>query len=229
MAERTSVTAKDGHRLDAWRSLPRDDARGGIVILHAIYGLTPHIGDVCDRFAAAGYAAMAPALYDRTERNRVFPYVGEGLIAARQYREHLKETTVLLDVEACRDSLHAHVSRVAISGFCTGGSWAWVSASAAVFDAAVIFYGSDVYELMDRTPRCPVQFHYGDRDVVVPVEKVTEIRSRFPEAEFHVYPGGEHAFFNPEQAHHDPAAAALAFSRSIDFLNRRFAATPVSA
>ena len=95
MAERTSVTAKDGHRLDAWRSLPRGDARGGIVILHAIYGLTPHIGDVCDRFAAAGYAAIAPALYDRTERNRVFPYVGEGLIAARRYREHLKDHKLL--------------------------------------------------------------------------------------------------------------------------------------
>ena len=229
MAERTSISAKDGHRLDVWKSLPRGDVQGGIVILHAIYGLTPHIGDVCDRFAAAGYAAMAPALYDRTERNRVFPYVGEGLIAARKYREHLRETTVLLDVEACRDELRTHTPHVAISGFCTGGSWAWVSASAAAFDAAVIYYGSDVYELMDRTPRCPVQFHYGDRDVVVPVEKVTEIRNRFPEAEFHVYPEGEHAFFNPEQAHYDAAAADQAFARSIDFLNRRFAAVKLPA
>jgi carboxymethylenebutenolidase len=229
MAERISIEAEDGHAFAAWHSPASGQARGGIVLLHAIYGLTAHIGEVCDRFAAAGFSAAAPALYDRTERNRVFAYDGEDLAAARRYREHLREPTVLRDVAACRDRLRETAPRVAISGFCTGGSWAWVAACEVRFDAAVVFYGSDVHELMDRSPRCPVQFHYGDRDVVVPVDKVSAIRNRFPQAEFHVYPGAGHAFFNPEQAHFDAGAADLAFSRSIDFLDRRFATAPLPA
>ena len=50
MAERVTVTASDGHTFDAWRSDPAGDVKGGIIFLQAIYGLTTHLGDVCDQF-----------------------------------------------------------------------------------------------------------------------------------------------------------------------------------
>lgn len=223
MANRQSVTAADGHRFDAWRANPSGDCRGGIVFLQAIYGLTDHLGDVCDGFARDGFAAIAPAVYDRTERNKVFAYEGAGQQAAMAFRENLKEETVLLDVAAAADALRDVAGKVAISGFCTGGTWAWISANALDFDAAVIFYGSDVYENIERRPRCPTIMHYGDADHVVPVDKVEEIRAAHPECEFHVYPGAGHAFYNPEQAHYDEAAARLAHDRSVAFLDRTFA------
>lgn len=224
MAERVTVTASDGHGFDAWRSDPAGEVRGGIVFLQAIYGLTTHLGDVCDRFAGDGYAAMAPALYDRTEPNTVFNYDQDGLQGGMAFRENLAEETVLLDVAACADALRPSAGKVAIAGFCTGGTWAWVSASALDFDAAVIFYGTDIPDYLDRHARCPAMMHYGDRDHILSIETVRHIEANYPEVEFHIYPGAGHAFFNPEQASYNAAAAQSAYERSIAFLDRQFGA-----
>ncbi len=226
MAERINVTAADGHRFDAWRANPAGNCRGGVVFLQAIYGLTDHLGDVCDWFAREGFAAIAPALYDRTERNKVFSYDADGAQGGMAFRENLKEETVTLDVAAAADALRDIADKVAISGFCTGGTWAWVSSEALDFDAAVIFYGSDVYENIERRPRCPTIMHYGDADHVVPIDKVEAIRASHPECEMHIYPGAGHAFYNPEQAHYDEKAARLTHERSVAFLDRAFSSPP---
>lgn len=222
MANAVEITAADGHKFDARRADPSGAAKGGIVVLHAIYGLTTHMGDVCDLYAGHGYAAIAPALYDRSGKNLVFSYEGEGRDAGMAQRETLTEPTVLLDVGAVADALRPS-GRVAISGFCTGGTWAWVSGAKLDFDAEVNFYGSDVYDLRDLMPACPAILHYGDQDVIVPIDQVETIRSLHAEQELHVYPGQGHAFFNPEQASHDAASAALALERSIAFMNRHLA------
>lgn len=225
MAKRVAVTASDGHTLDAWRSDPAGMPKGSIIFLQAIYGLTTHLGDVCDQFARDGYAAMAPALYDRTEPDTVFDYDQEGLQGGMAFRENLAEETVLLDVAACCDALRPTYGKVAIAGFCTGGTWAWVSASALDFDAAVIFYGSDIPDYLDRHARCPAMMHYGDLDHIVPIETVRQIAANYPEVDFHIYPDAGHAFFNPEQANHNADAASIAHKRTIQFLNRDFGAT----
>lgn len=221
------ITAADGHSFDAWRSVPEGRAIGGIVVLQAIYGLTDHLGDVCDRFATDGFHAIAPALYDRTERGRTFGYDPHDTAVAVLYRENLREATVLLDVAACRDALRSDGLRVAVSGFCTGGTWAWVSAAELEMDAAVIFYGTDVYEHIGRRPACPTMLHYGDRDIVVPMAHVEAIRNRHPECPMWIYPGVGHAFYNPEQVGYDAASAELAHERSVAFLTRCFAGRDV--
>jgi carboxymethylenebutenolidase len=226
VANKIALTADDGHVLDAWRADPEGAAKGGIVVLQAIYGLTSHLGDVCDMFAAAGYAAIAPALYDRTGKNLVFGYLGDGRDAAFAQRASLGEETVRADVAACAAALGA-CGKVAISGFCTGGSWAWVLAAGPdEFGAAVIFYGSDVHKLRDLKPRCPTLLHYGDCDHVVPINHVNEIHDLHPDLPLHVYPGQGHAFFNPDQDGYHAGAAALAFQRSIEFLDSRIGAEP---
>ena len=220
MAERISVSASDGHVLDAWRADPAETPKGGIVFLQAIYGLTDHLGDVCDWFAEDGFSAIAPATYDRTERNKVFAYDDHG---GMQFRENLKEETVLLDIAACADLLRQKTDKIAISGFCTGGTWAWIAADRLDMDAAVVFYGSDIHDNLDRRPNCPATLHYGDADHVVPFDLVQKIQATYPDTEFHVYPGAGHAFYNPEQAHHDADAARLAHQRSVAFLEKHFA------
>lgn len=228
MARRITLTAEDGHSFDAWSAEPARAPKGGIVVLQAIYGLTDHLGDVCDEFAADGYAAIAPALYDRTERNRVFPYDGTGVVDGTAYREHLKEPTVCLDVAACAAELRKTADRIAVSGFCTGGTWAWISANALDFDAAVIFYGTDVFENLDRTPACPTILHYGDSDHIVPLERINAIGAAHPACELEIYPGCGHAFFNPEQEHYDADAVRLVRQRTLAFLDRVFSATRAS-
>ena len=225
MANRVTVTAADGHSLDAWRVDPAGPPKGGVIFLQAIYGLTSHLGDVCDQFAADGYAAMAPALYDRAEPNTVFPYDHDGMLGGMAFRENLAESTVLADVSACADALRPTTGKIAISGFCTGGTWAFISASELDFNAAVIFYGSDVHDHLDRTLNCPTLMHYGDVDHILPIETIRKIEATYPEAEFHVYPGAGHAFYNPEQANHHADAASFAHERSVAFLNRQFDVT----
>ena len=220
MAKRISITAADGHILDAWHDVPDGNPKGGVIFLQAIYGLTDHLGDVCEWFARDGFEAIAPATYDRTERNKVFAYDDHG---GMKFRENLREDTVLLDIGACSDLLRRTNSRVAISGFCTGGTWAWVAANRLNFDAAVIFYGSDIHDNLNQQPNCPTMMHYGDADHVVPFELVQIISESYSDSEFHVYPGAGHAFYNPEQSNHNVEAAALAHRRSVSFMETHLA------
>ena len=221
MAHRITLGAGDGHVLEAWHADAGAEAIGGIVILQAIYGLTPHLADVCDLYARDAVSAIAPALYDRSGRNIVFGYDEAGREAGMARRETLARATVLADVSAALGRLRP-AGPVAVQGFCTGGSWAWVAASALALDAAVIYYGSDVWEARDLVPRCPTILHYGDRDAVVPIDRVEEIAARHPGHRLHVYPGAGHAFFNPDQEPYDRRAAALAHARTLAFLQERF-------
>ena len=220
LADRIALEAGDGHTLEAWRAAPARPS-GGIVVLHAIYGMTSHMADVCDLYAEAGIAAIAPALYDRSGRGIVFGYDDAGRAGGMAQREGLGETTVLMDVEAALDALRP-AGPVAVQGFCTGGTWAWIAAARLALDAAVIYYGSDVYEHRALIPSCPAILHYGDRDAVVPFGEVEAIRDAHPGLEFHVYPGADHAFFNPEQESHDAEAADTAHRRTLAFLKARF-------
>ncbi len=222
MSRNITLSAADGHELAAWRADPETAAKGGIVVLHAVFGRTTHMADVCDMFADHGIAAIAPALYDRIGADIVHPYTLEGVDAGRGSYGALEQQGILADVEAAAAALRA-CGPVAVSGFCTGGTWAWVAAAALGFDASVIFYGSQVAQRLDIRPACPTIMHYGDSDVIAPMTDVERIRDANPDVTVHVYPGGQHAFFNPDQASHDADASALAFERSIAFLDERFA------
>jgi carboxymethylenebutenolidase len=219
MSQRITLTSNDDHSIGAWRSDPKAAAKGGIVMLHAVYGLTDHMGDVCDAFGAQGYAAIAPALYDRIGPGIVHPYTAEGVAAGRGSYGALSKEQILADVGAAGAALR-DAGPVAVSGFCTGGTWAWIAAAELDFDAAVIFYGSQVPAHLHRTPKCPTILHYGDNDRIVPMADVEKIRAAHPALTHHVYPGGQHAFFNPAQDAFDAGIADLAFRRSIDFLAR---------
>ena len=222
MSQKISLRAADRHSFKASRADPSGRARGGIILLHAVYGLTTHLGDVCDQFAARGYAAIAPSLFDRLQPGLVHPYSMDGVHAGVASFEALSQAQILADVEACAAALRP-LGRVAISGFCFGGTWAWITASEATFDAHVNFYGSHIPARLQYTPRCPTIVHYGDRDTIVPVADIERIRAARPEVTIHIYPGGQHAFVNPEQPFYDAAHAALALDRSIAFLDRCFA------
>jgi carboxymethylenebutenolidase len=186
--------------------------------LHAIYGLTSHMGDVCDKWAAAGFAAIAPALYDRLGRPSPVHSYETGGEAGRQSYAALTEDQILSDIAGCAAALEAAGPRI-VSGFCTGGTYAWVAAAKMPFDAQVNFYGSHVAGKLDLKPRCPTVMHYGDDDFVVPLPDVERIRDANPDVRVHIYPRGKHAFFNPEQVHHDATIAATAWANSLAFLD----------
>ncbi len=222
MADRMTMRSGDDHRFEAWRADPAGKPKGGVVVLHAIYGLTTHMGDVCDGWAKAGYAAIAPALYDRLGTGIVHPYVGGGKAGQESYAA-LSETSILAEIAACSKALESAGPRI-ISGFCTGGTWAWIASAKLPFEAQVNFYGSHVAARLEHTPRCPTVMIYGDKDPIVPLADIEKIAAAHPAVTINVYPGAGHAFFNPEQASHDVAAAAQAWSDCLSFLQGTLAA-----
>jgi carboxymethylenebutenolidase len=219
---KVSVSLPDGKSFSAWRSDPSGAVKGGIVVLHAVYGLTDHIGDVCARWAGAGYAAIAPALYDRHQPNVVHPYSRAGADAGIASYAELTENDIFGFIRASIAELGS-VGGAALSGFCTGGTWCWRACAFLDVAAQVNFYGSHISAFIALQPRCPTIMHYGDGDTIVPLPEVERIKARHPEIDVHVYPGAGHAFFNPEQATYDRAAAELAWQRSLLFMDKHVA------
>ncbi len=219
MSIEIKLCSSDGHSLSAFFSAVPKKAKGSVIILHAIYGRTQHMSDICDRWAAAGYNAIAPALYDRIKPNLVFNYDKKGQNLGRISYGKLDENCILLDIDAAIKHFKPN-NKIIISGFCTGGTWAWIGAAKLSFFASINFYGSHIPSKMDIKPRCPTILHYGDKDLVVPIHDVKKIKNTFPEFSVYVYPKAGHAFFNPEQENYNKSAADLAWERSRKFLDK---------
>lgn len=219
-ANQVQITAADGHKITAFRADPSGAPKGGIVILHAVYGLTPNMKEVCAHWARAGYTAIAPALFDRIKVDTIYPYTREGVQAGTASYNALTEAQIFQDINACAAQAGGN-ARTAISGFCTGGSWAWRASSKLDFAAHVNFYGSHVAtpEYIDLEPRCRTIIHYGDKDVVVPLADSEKIRAKHPSVEMYIYPGAGHAFLNPDQETYHAESAQPAWSRSIAFMD----------
>ena len=221
MSEEIKITAADGHIFDAWRSDPDGNVRGGVVILHAITGRIPHLADVCDQWASEGYTAVAPSLFDRIEPNIINPYTPAGVEAGVGHYTSLDGDEILIDVDASAQTLRGE-KPVVISGFCTGGTWAWISADKLKFDAMVNYYGSHVPSRLDYKPKCPSVIHYGDIDHCVSLAEIEIIREANPDLRIHVHPGAKHAFFNPEQVSYHADAAPKSWTQSMAFLDEIF-------
>lgn len=219
MGRDLTLTAADGHELDAYEATA-DAAKGGVIVLQEIFGVNPHIRAVADRFAAAGYTAVAPALFDRIERGYQSGYSAEEVAAARPLLAAFDWHTALIDVEAARAHLAAKGVKVAVVGFCLGGSLAFLSATRLDgLAAAVGYYGGYIAKVADETPRCPVLLHYGESDHTISMADVEAVRAARPDVDLHVYHAG-HGFNCDARDSYDQASADLAWSRTIGLMDR---------
>ena len=67
MAETITITMEDGHEMPVYHALPAGERRGGLVLVQEIFGVTDHIREMCDEYAADGYEVLSPSLFDRIE------------------------------------------------------------------------------------------------------------------------------------------------------------------
>jgi carboxymethylenebutenolidase len=210
------LKAADGHSFDAYRAAPRGKPRGGIVVVQEIFGLTSHIEHVARQYAEAGYVALAPALFDRASRKAVFAYT-EGA-AGMAIVEQLKREQTLLDVRASIDAL-ATAGKVGLVGYCWGGALAYLAACHLPLSAAVAYYGAGLTKLLERTPKCPVMFHFGEQDTHIPAGDIEKVKKAYPLGHYYLYPAG-HGFNCTDRDAYDAPSAKLALQRSLDFLHR---------
>lgn len=212
-----TLKASDGFELGAYRADPEGAPRGGIVVIQEIFGVNEHIRSICDRLAALGYAAIAPALFDRTVPGFESGYTAADVEHARTFIANPNWDEFLRDTEAARVAL-AGSGKTGIVGFCLGGSVAFAAATRLEgFSAAVGFYGGRIAAIADETPRCPVQLHYGSEDQGIPMSNVDTVRAKRPDVDIYVYEGAGHGFNCDARASYDPEAAKLAWGRTTEF------------
>ena len=212
------LEANDGHKFAAYRAEPEGEARAGLVVIQEIFGVNSHIRSVADRFAAEGFDAIAPALFDRTERGVELGYQPDDIARGREIRAKVSTGNALQDVAASIKTLAQTGRPVAVVGYCWGGSLAWAAATRLQgLSAAVSYYGGQVAEMAGEQPSCPVMLHFGETDHSIPIEMVETVRAAHPTLPLFVYPAG-HGFSCDERGSFDAPSAKLAFERTVDFL-----------
>jgi carboxymethylenebutenolidase len=219
----TRLMARDGHEFDAWLVASDGPPRGAIVVLQEIFGVNSHIRKVTEDFAAQGYTAIAPSLFDRAHRNVQLGYEPQDVELGRGYALQVSEAQLLNDIGASINVVK-HSGAVGVVGYCWGGSLAYLAACELPVRAAVCYYGTRTVQMLDRKPRVPVQYHFGERDKSIPPEAIEKIRAAHPAGEYHVYPA-DHGFNCDQRASYDAAAAQLARGRTLAFFARHLGGT----
>jgi carboxymethylenebutenolidase len=188
----------------------------GLIIVQEWWGLVPHITELVDRFAAAGYRALAPDLYHgkSTVEAEEASHLMHGLDWARAAGELSAAAEHLRTAE--------RVSRVGVVGFCMGGALAMLAAARGGVDAYVSFYGfpPDANAVAQIT--APGLLLFGEREEAFNLTHAKDFvdaqRKKGVETEIVIYPGAGHAFFNDTRtAVYRPDAAADAWSRTLDW------------
>jgi len=219
MGRSIELTAADGFRLSAWRAEPASEPLGAVVVAQEIFGVNSHIRNVCDGFAADGYLAIAPALFDRYERGVDIGYTPPDVAKGRELKSQAQIEPALLDIDAARAAV-ASAGKVAVIGYCWGGFVAWMAAARVPgFACAVPYYGGGILDAAAEQPRCPVMAHFGERDSGIPVAGVRQLMARYPDAQIFIY-DADHGFNCDQRAAYNPAAAKIARERTLDFLRR---------
>jgi carboxymethylenebutenolidase len=212
------LTAADGHELDAYVAEPNGKAKGGVVVVQEIFGVNGHIRSVVDRYAAAGYLGIAPAIFDREGPGIELGYTEGDIEVGRDIaRGKLDFNTVLADVAAAGAEAKS-AGKVGVVGYCYGGL---VTAAAAihhadVFDAAASYYGGGTVGLIDSKPAVPMIMHFGERDHAIPLEDVHKIAAAWSDVPVHIY-DAEHGFNCDHRASFSAVPAAIAQARTFRF------------
>lgn len=222
MSEFTTLMARDGHEFNAWLASPQGKPKGAVVVLQEIFGVNQHIRAVTDGYAAAGYVAIAPALFDRIRKGIELGYTAETMTEGFGYVQQLKPEQTLLDVTAAINVVK-HSGRVGVVGFCWGGRQSYITACELPVACAVAYYGGRIVQVLDKTPKCPVLYHFGGKDSHIPAADVAKIQAADATGTFYTYPEADHGFNCDMRASFNAEASKLARERTLAFLERHLA------
>ena len=213
ISETITLTADDGHELQAFVARPAGTPKGGIVVIQEIFGLTDHIRDVTEKFAGQGYLAIAPAMFDRVKPGIVLDYTD--FDAARATMAQLDLEQCVVDIRAAAE--HARpAGKVGIIGFCWGGAMADLAACHGLADAGVSYYGRMTVEWLDKQPTCPMLYHYGDRDQLIPADLIEKIQ-RARRAKVCVWGDADHGFMCEDRPSYHKSSARQSMDITLDF------------
>lgn len=221
MGQTIQIPTEGMQCIGAYRANPSGAVRGGIVVVQEIYGVNAYVRRVADRFGAQGFIAIAPALFDFVETGVELDYDAADTAKGRAIMAEVGFERSLSAVASAAETI-ASAGPIGVTGFCWGGTVAFLSATRLGLPA-VVYYGGRSVPFLGERPRAPLLFHFGERDPIIPatdVQKHRDALADIPHAvEIHVYPAG-HAFDRDADHHFEPVSAALAFERTLAFFGR---------
>ncbi|MEO6968984.1 MAG: dienelactone hydrolase family protein [Rhodanobacteraceae bacterium] len=222
MAESIRLNTAGMQCIGAYLATPTGSPKGGIVVVQEIFGINPHIRSVADRFADAGYTAIAPVFFDHIEEGVELAYDEGSFAKARELTGQVGMARAIEDVASAAEAI-ASSGKIGVVGFCWGGSVALLAAQRLGLPA-VSYYGARNTAYLDQPLQAPVIFHIGGADPSIPPEAIQKHRAAYPNAPIYVYAGAGHAFNRDvDPSHYDEAAAKLAWQRTLAFFDQQLA------
>jgi carboxymethylenebutenolidase len=207
--------------IGAYRADPAGSPRGGIVVVQEIFGVNAHVCSVVDRYAEQGYVAIAPALFDYVEAGVDLPYDEAGMQRGKQLSAEVGLDRAVAAVASAAEAIGS-AGRVGVVGYCWGGTVAFLG-NTRLGLPSVTYYGARSVPFLGEKTNAPLMFHFGEQDPSIPAADIQTHRDALPQAEIFTYPTG-HAFNRDvDPKHYDPASAALALKRTLDFFAKNLA------
>lgn len=219
MGKMIELTASDGHKLSAYRADPASKPRGAIVVIQEIFGVNSHIKSVADGYAADGYVAIAPALFDRVKKGVDLGYSPEDIAKGREIRGKVTNDMAMKDVEVTVKAASS-AGKVGIVGYCWGGFVTWLASSKIPgLSCAVAYYGGGILDNTELAPKVPLMGHFGDKDAHIPVDGVKKLAAKYPQHPIFIY-AADHGFNCDQRGSHNAPAAQQARERSLEFFRK---------
>ena len=224
MSEWVKLTASDGHELSGYVARPQHEPKTGLVVVQEIFGVNQSIRDTTDDWADDGFLSIAPAMFDRAEKNVELAYDQAGFQKGYGIVQSFPPTFApqVLDIESAVQYLRAHgVENVGVVGYCFGGLMAWLSACRLPVQAAAGYYAGSVDKFVNEEPQCPIMLHFGGKDEYIPESAREAVLNAHPEVPIFVYDDAGHAFNRRvDPLHYVADAATLAKKRSLLFFQQ---------
>ncbi|WP_438821009.1 dienelactone hydrolase family protein [Cupriavidus taiwanensis] len=232
----TRIPASGGRAYDGYLALPPAGTGPGLVLFQEIFGVNRHIRTVAEQYAQLGFVVLAPDVFWRQAPRESFGYAGDEAARARDILLRADIAEIVADLEGTVQALRQRPEvsgGVGALGFCIGGRLAYLAAAAGLVDAAACYYGGGIQDQLQKAAavRCPMLFHYGETDPMIPLAAVERVKAAFAgqdTAKFFVYAGASHGFNCWERASYQPLAAMQAHGRTVLHFARHLTTGPAA-
>ncbi len=217
MGKIIELIASDGHKLSAYRAEPAGKPKGALIVAMEIFGVNSHIRSVADGYAADGYLAIAPALFDRVQRGYEAGYSQEEIQTGIGFIQKINLDDTMKDIGAALGNVST-AGKVGMVGYCWGGTATWKAACTLDgLACAIPYYGGGITGLTGLKAKCPVLFHWGETDHSIPLDKAKAFAEAHADQTHYFYPAG-HGFNCDQRGSYDKPSAQLARRRTLEFL-----------
>ena len=214
------LTAGDGRKFSAYRADPDGTPKGAVVVVQDFFGINPQIRKIADQFAAKGYIAIAPSLFDSVKTDVALGYDEGDLAEGVELTQQVGTERAIGDIQQAVDAVKS-AGKITIVGYGWGGYLAYLSANRVTGVAcAVGYYGDGIVDDYREKRKVPTLLHFGENDPHIPFEEVGQFRAHRPDVSAFSYPGAAHAFNCDDRDSYNDEAANAALERTLVWISQ---------